>query len=71
MVALRTLDGELGGSPFLFVAEEDLEEGLREVDVWHIQGILEEGCYLVLTVTGYSAAYGGYEEGIFLVLPGV
>ena len=55
-------------SVFLFVAEKYLEEGLREVDVGHIQGILEDGCYLVLTITGYSADYGGYEEVVLRML---
>ena len=55
---------------FFLFAEEDFEEGLGQVDVGEVFGIGKEGGDFLGGVAGYAAAYGGYEEGVFLVLAG-
>ena len=54
----------------LLFAEEDFEEGLGKVDVGEVFSIGKEGGDFIGRVAGYSAAYGGYEEGVLLVLTG-
>ena len=54
----------------LLFAEEDFEEGLGKIDVGEVFGIGKEGGDFLCGVSGYAAAYGGYEEGEFLMLLG-
>ena len=54
----------------LLFAEEDFEEGLGQIDVGEVFGIGKEGGDFLGRVAGYAAAYGGYQEGVFLVLTG-
>lgn len=48
--------------------EENLEEGLRKVNILDNLSAVEERCYFICRISGYAAADGGYEEGEFLVL---